>query len=171
MKTKLIILVCLGVMLSNSLKAQKISLSDRASLVLPVSSKKMTSTSATGFAKSNNIKLTEMPEGENKTIYVSDNVIITLMASQKPGKVDLVQLKKTMDEMAKSVTTYSSKIVNVKGNKFLLIEYVGISKIRFFSTNAAGTSSVNGILDFNETNRSKASAQLENVMENISFGQ
>ena len=166
---KIIVLICLGILSSSSIMAQKISLNDRVNIQLPSKIERISSDNLAVVAKQNDIKLAVLPNSENKSTYVKDDVIITLFASKKKEQVDLVKLKKGLDEWGKTLAGYSSKIIEVNGNKFLITQNNTESKIRFYGTNPEGTTSVNGLLEFNERSKSKASTTLESLMPSISF--
>ncbi|AZA54578.1 hypothetical protein [Chryseobacterium sp. G0201] len=171
MKTKIMLLIFLAFAVSKTVVAQKVSLNSRVNMVLPSKTQKITTADLTAIAKQNDIQVVSLPNSENRSVYLTDNVLVTVFASKKPEKVDLDKVKKGLDEMAKGLSSYSSKIVSIKGNKFLITENTTENKLRFFGTNSSGTSSVNGLLEFNGSGREKAKAVLDSVIPNISFEQ
>lgn len=172
MKTITIFVVCVGMFLiSANTFAQNATLNSKTSFSAPQGFIKKTDSEKMMIAKGRQIKAVELPKELNKASYAYGDLLVTLSSSEKAANVDLAKLKKGLDEFGSGSSTYSSKIVDVNGIKALVIENSAENKIRFYATNASGTSLINGLIEFEKENKSKASQILPEILKNIVFKQ
>jgi len=166
MKIK-IILAFLAMIITGSLKAQKIKLNEKVSIQPPSNSEKLTTSGVKSLATAKGIKTLDLPNTDGKYSFVQDDVIVTLIPSKKEEKVNLTMLKKGLDGMAQNKDNGSRKILSAGDKQYLVVENPWESKIWIYCTNATGSTLVNGVLEFKEENRSRAKSLVETVVRNI----
>lgn len=166
---KLILLLCSGLLISFISAAQRVQLNAKTSFDMPANSQKITDLNLKAIAKEKKIKINEFPSSENKSIFISNDVVITFFASEKSEKMDLVKLKKSFESMAEGQHTFKMRLLSQDGKKCLIMENPLRSNIRIFAVNELGNGEVSVLLEFNEENRAKANGLLNSVIKGIVF--
>lgn len=169
MKIKIALLIYLGLISSLNVKAQKINLDERISIVLPSNSQKMSDASVVNAAKQKNIKLNEISENKNRQFYLSDDVIVTLVTTTKVKNLDLNKLRNSLIEMSPNTKRESLRIINKNENQYLIAEDNSKPKITFFAVNSSNDKLVSGVLDFKEMSRAKANSLLDTIFSTMNF--
>lgn len=162
----------MGLMISTSLKAQKVSLSDLATLELPAKTQKISSKDDIAFAKSKGITIQGSPDSENKAVYFIDDIIFTFRIAKSKNNVDLAQLKKvTMDPHEGEFSGIIYKNYNYVGSKFLAMMGPNVGRIIVFGTNNKADISIRIVLEFKVKDFAKANTVLEEVLKGIRLNQ
>ncbi|MGQ7856554.1 hypothetical protein ACUN24_20145 [Pedobacter sp. WC2501] len=170
MKSKIILMILTGIFFIQSESySQESTLNRNTTFSVPEGFVKQTESNRLAMTKSNQMKAAALPKGLNRLMYSYQDVFVTLSSTDKPQKADLETLKKGMDELSKGIPSYSSKIINVNGNKVLLIDNTVGERITFYATNSTGSSLVNGMLEFNRADHQKALGSVQAILKNINF--
>lgn len=159
----------MGLMTSSTSKAQRVNLSDLASLELPANAQKVAPENINALAKSKNINVQKSPETDHKTVYIYQDVVVTFRISKSKEKVDLVDLKKKLVALADGPSGMRFRSYAFNGNSFLVMENAHSGKLTVFGTNSKLDISIRVLLEFNEKNLTVAYTVLDKVLNGISF--
>src|ERR1700744_2575662 len=128
----------------------RISLSDAATMDLPVGMQKISKEDALSFAgKQFNNEPTTMrsiAKRNMENIFRAKNVLVSLhYENGTVAEGHLVQMKKGLDEWHYKDSTYSAKLEKINGNSVLIISYIvgNVGLYRFFLDNATYTKGLN----------------------------
>ena len=149
--------------------AQQVRLNESISFVMPANSKQLSYSQKAVYAKKHDIEIIAMPNDSSKTYFALKEVIISISVGMQEKKVNLLDFKKSLEEMARGVPGNKSSFVMVNGHEFLTNQSPHAAKIWIYGIDQTGLNMVFGVLEFNEQNRENAERMLAEVLGGIRF--
>jgi hypothetical protein len=155
---------------------QQTSINNTVNIKLPATSKKLSKTETSVFAKrkfsDDKLALDNANNVNPDQTYTVDDVLITLFdGNKKVPENYLLDTKKGLDEMSKKDRSYTSGIKIINNNHVLIIgETSGnVGYYRFFCHNAQHSKALNGVLQFSINDKPKATKILDDILEGVEF--
>jgi hypothetical protein len=154
----------------------RISLSDAATVDLPLGMQKISEEDALSLAgkQFNNepIIMRSIERRKMESIFRAKNVLVSLHYDNRSStEGHLVQLKKGFDEWHYSDSTYSANLEKINGNDVLIINYIigNVGNYRFFLYNTKYTKALTGVLEFNKTDKVDATTILNHILQTVAL--
>ena len=162
-------LTCLG---------QQIALNDTVSIRLPDGAEKLNKDQISSFVNkkysNNNIALRAKTTAYPEYVYKINEVLIMFNPKNDGTKVDndfLLNRQRGFDEMMKKNKSHNSFLKNINGNQ-ILVEYYTITNVGHYSVSCRDSTysrSLGISLQFDESDKGKATKIVDDLINNISF--
>ena len=166
-------------------RGQQVALSDTVSIKLPPGIEKLgrdefSSTIKSKFGQSA-IALNSIPNPHerlyNKHYYKIGDIIVSLIYGKRPTPIQndyLLKLKRSLDitnNTPEKNPTYLSSIEKINENDVLIIYtvYDNIGYYRFYCNDTTNVFALNGVLQFNTTEKDKAQTIMNDLLESVKF--
>ena len=167
----------IGILYSITCLSQRVvSLSNIVTVEFPRKAEKINKTQALSHAskkfKNDKMVLGSIAERNTATIYKVDDVLISLFIDNHAVKEEhLSDIKIGLDEFSKGDSTYTSSLRKVNNNSVVDINYLigNVGYYHLFCSNVNFTKAVTGIIEFNKTEKNKATVILDHILNSITF--